>query len=72
MFDRTVQKVTAVSRAPGNLDLFIVGNDGHVRSTFWNDQGGWSQDWFSLPGQGVFDLAFQKVTAVSRAPGNLD
>ena len=72
VFDRTVQKVTAVSRAPGNLDLFIVGNGGHVWSTFWNDQGGWSQDWFSLPGQAVFDLAVQKVTAVSRAPGNLD
>ena len=43
VFDRNVQQVAAVSRAPGNLDLFIVGNDAHVWSTWWNDQAGWSR-----------------------------
>ena len=70
MFDRNVQHVAAVSRAPGNLDLFIVGNDSRVWSTFWN--GNWSHDWFPLPGQAVFDRNVQHVAAVSRAPGNLD
>ena len=72
VFDRERQQVAAVSRAPGNLDLFVIGFDNHVWSTFWNDQAGWNGDWFPLPGQAVFDRERQQVTAVSRAPGNLD
>ena len=30
MFDRKTQKIAAVSRAPGNLDLFVIGNDSHA------------------------------------------
>ena len=30
MFDRKTQKIAAVSRAPGNLDLFVIGNDSHI------------------------------------------
>jgi hypothetical protein len=72
VFDHVNQQVAAVSRAPGNLDLFIVGFDNRVWTTFWNDQVGWNGDWFPLPGQAVFDHANQHVAAVSRAPGNLD
>ncbi|MEV4351215.1 M64 family metallopeptidase [Actinoplanes sp. NPDC049596] len=72
VFDHTKQQVAAVSRAPGNLDLFIVGFDNRVWSTFWNAQGGWSRDWFPLPGGAVFDHNLQQVAAVSRAPNNLD
>jgi len=61
-----------VSRAPGNLDLFIVGNDSHVWSTFWTQQGGWSHDWFPLPSEAVFDRNVQQVAVVSRTPNNLD
>lgn len=71
VFDRQNQQVAAISRAPGNLDLFVIGNDDHVWSTFWN-AGGWSRDWFPLPGRAVFDRQHQQVTAISRAPGNLD
>jgi len=28
--------------APGNLDLFVIGFDNHVWSTFWNDRVGWN------------------------------
>jgi hypothetical protein len=35
VFDRAVQQVAAVSRAPGNLDLFVIGFDNHIWSTFW-------------------------------------
>ena len=63
------QQVAAVSRAPGNLDLFIVGNDSHVWTTYWNDQAGWSSDWFPVPGQAVFDRDHQQVAAVSPRPG---
>ena len=72
VFDRQLQQIAAVSRAPGNLDLFVIGFDNHVWSTFWNDQGGWNGDWFPLPGQAVFDRQLQQIAAVSRAPGNLD
>ncbi|MGN8138521.1 G1 family glutamic endopeptidase [Paraburkholderia sp. 22099] len=72
VFDREKQRIAAVSRAPGNLDLFVIGFDNHVWSTFWNDQAGWNGDWFPLPGQAVFDRENQQVAAVSRAMGNLD
>ncbi|MDQ0769546.1 hypothetical protein QF031_002295 [Pseudarthrobacter defluvii] len=65
------QQVAAVSRAPGNLDLFVIGYDHHIWSTFWTEGGGWNADWFPLPGQAVFGEQ-QQVAAVSRAPGNLD
>ncbi len=35
MFDRDKQEIAAVSRAPGNLDLFVIGFDNHVWTTFW-------------------------------------
>ena len=71
VFDREHQQVAAVSRGPNNLDLFVVGNDNHVWSTFWNANG-WSKDWFPVPGQAVFDREHQQVAAVSRGPNNLD
>jgi hypothetical protein len=72
VFDHEHQHVAAVSRAPGNLDLFIVGFDNRVWTTFWNSATGWNADWFPLPGQAVFDHEHQHVAAVSRAAGNLD
>ena len=72
VFDRDKQQVAAVSRAPGNLDLFVIGFDNRVWTTFWNDAVGWNPDWFPLPGQAVFDREQQQMAAVSRAPGNLD
>ncbi len=72
VFDRDHQQIAAVSRAPGNLDLFVIGFDNHVWTTFWTDQAGWNADWFPLPGNAVFDREHQQLAAVSRAPGNLD
>ncbi|WP_223995391.1 hypothetical protein, partial [Cupriavidus pampae] len=73
VFDRDKQHVAAVSRAPGNLDLFVIGFDNRVYSTFWpNVAGNWNGEWFPLPGQHVFDHQTQQIAAVSRAPGNLD
>ena len=72
VFDHTLQQIAAVSRAPGNLDLFVIGFDDRVWSTWWNDSVGWNSDWFPLPGAAVFDHTLQQIAAVSRAPGNLD
>ena len=65
--------LATVSRAPGNLDLFVIGFDNAVWSTFWNDSGGWNPGgWFQIHPETVFDHATQQLAAVSRAPGNLD
>jgi hypothetical protein len=73
VFDRNTQHVAAVLRAPGNLDLFVIGNDSHVWTTAWSSAtNNWNTDWRPLPGQAVFDRNTQHVAAVSRAPGNLD
>ena len=42
VFDRDKQHIAAVSRAPGNLDLYVIGFDNHVWTTFWNDRVGWN------------------------------
>jgi hypothetical protein len=36
VFDHTTQQIAAVSRAPGNLDLFVIGFDNAVWSTWWS------------------------------------
>jgi len=72
VFDRHTQKIAAVSRAPGNLDLFVIGFDNRVWSTFWSDLLGWHGDWFPLPGKAVFDHQTQHIAAVARTPLNLD
>jgi len=72
VFDRSTQKIAAVSRDPNHLDLFVIGNDSHVWTTAWSSASGWNADWGPLPGQAVFDLNTQNIATVSRDPGNLD
>ena len=43
VFDRQTQGIAVVSRAPGNLDLFVIGFDNRVYTHFWNP-GGWNGD----------------------------
>ena len=57
-------------RAPNNLDLFVIGNDNRVWTTFW--AGNWNSDFFPLPGKMVFDHQHQQIAAVSRGANNLD
>jgi hypothetical protein len=35
VFDRNEQEVVAVSRGQGNLDLFVIGFDNHIWTTWW-------------------------------------
>src|SRR3954453_18490781 len=72
VFDWEHQQLSVVSRAPGNLDVFVLGYDKKIWTTYWNDQQGWAAEQFPLPGQAVFDWEHQQLAAVSRAPGNLD
>ena len=73
VFDHTTQKITAFSRTPNNIDLFVIGFDNAVWSTFWTAAGGWNPGgWFKIHPETVFDHTTQKITAFSRAPNNID
>jgi hypothetical protein len=64
--------VAATSRNPGNLDLFITGNDGRVYTSWWyagSDWSGINDNWRSIGG--VFPHG-APVAATSRNPDNLD
>lgn len=63
--------VTAVSREPNKLDIFVAGNDGVVYTAAWdaNVPGGW-RGWWDILGGAV--PAGGSVTAVARTPNKLD
>ncbi len=62
-----------VSQTPDNLDLFVIGFDNAVWTTFWSASGGWNPGgWFQLHPETVFDHTRQKISVVSRTPDNLD
>ena len=63
--------VTAVSRNPNQLDLFICGNNGHVYTSWWTNGSNWSglNGWEVIGG--TFPAA-APVAAVSRNPNQLD
>ncbi|NUK97306.1 hypothetical protein HRW16_36970, partial [Streptomyces lunaelactis] len=46
MFDHQKQQLAAVSRFPGQLDVFVIGFDNRVWTTFWNENTGWNADFF--------------------------
>lgn len=61
----------AVSRAPDHIDVFILGNDGQVYTSWWHDGDGWSglNGWQPLGG--AFEPA-ARISAVARTADNLD
>jgi len=64
--------VAAVSRAPNNLDVFVVGTDGGVYTAAWDHSvasGAWRGWW---PIGTLKTLLGGFVTAVSRGPNKLD
>jgi hypothetical protein len=72
-FDHTKQKIAAVSRSPNNLDLFVIGMDNAVWTTYWNSHDGWNPNgWFQIHPETKFDHTTQKLAAIARSPNNLD
>jgi hypothetical protein len=64
--------ISAVSRDPNKLDVFVVGNDGHVYTAAWDhnvSQGKW-RGWWNIGG--VSAPPGSAVSAVSRDPNKLD
>ena len=72
--------ITVIAGAT-RLDLFVVGGDGRVYSTFWDgsgapsgpihpDETGWA-DWFPISAPSEFPLR-SRITAVRGRPGHID
>ena len=64
--------ISVTSRSAGNLDLFVVGNDGRVYTSWWYQGADWSglgDRWRSIGG---FFPAGRRVSAISRSARNLD
>jgi hypothetical protein len=62
------QQLAAVSRASGNLDVFVIGFDNHVWTTWWNDHDGWGTG----PDGHLFPIGLPSGPApVERAPGKI-
>jgi hypothetical protein len=66
--------ITALSRRPAVIDLFVVGLDGRVYTSWWEDEdwSGFNNDWWLLDWGGQTFLSQTKVAAVARSPDNLD
>ncbi|MGM2743187.1 hypothetical protein ACS2QV_30435, partial [Bacillus cereus group sp. Bce013] len=64
--------MSAVARTQNNLDLFVVGNDGRVYTSWWQAGSDWSginNNWRSIGG---FFPVGAPVSAVARTPNILD
>jgi hypothetical protein len=64
--------ISAVTRNPDHLDLFITGNDGRVYTSWWHQGSDWSgihDNWASIGG---FFPPGAPVTALARNPDHLD
>jgi hypothetical protein len=67
------QAVAAISRIPEHIDLFVIGRNGAVWSTWWHvatDTAGW-RPWFPIHPETTFGTDAQ-VTALSRGPDCID
>ena len=66
-------EISAINRSPGNLDLFVCGNDGNVYTSWWSEGNIWSssnpQGWLKI---GWVFPANVHVDAVARTTGNMD
>ena len=61
--------VTAIARTQANMDLFIIGNDGHVYTSSWTSGDGWNGQWKYIGG--FFPIG-NTVTPLSRNPDHID
>jgi predicted acylesterase/phospholipase RssA len=62
--------VTAVSRSPGQIDVFTVGTDGRMYTAAWNAQDRQWRGWWAI--EGLVTAAGTHIAAVSRHLNYLD
>ncbi len=63
--------ITVAARQPGNLDVFFIGNDGGIWSSYWQE-GASSWTTFELPGTAGLGAKGGGIAAVARTANNLD
>lgn len=63
-------RVTALARRSDHVDLFVVGHDGAVWSSWWHESLDWSP-WFQIHPQTVFRHD-QEIVPVSRLSEHID
>ena len=61
--------VTAIARYSGHLDLFVIGTDNRIYSTWWHEGGTWA-GWFNVSG-GIGQAGGQ-VAAIQRFADHID
>jgi hypothetical protein len=71
VFDHTTQEMTALARTSDHVDLFVIGFDNAVWSTWWDAQHNW-QPWFQIHPETVFDHTTQQITALARTSDHVD
>jgi hypothetical protein len=66
--------VTAVTRKPDQIDLFVVGHNGGIYTTYWNPADGWTgnHNWFRIGGPSHTFPLKSTVAAIARKPDQLD
>ncbi len=66
--------VTAIARKPDQIDLFVVGHDGGIYSTWWNPADGWeiNHNWFRIGPAWANVPTNSVVTAIARKPDQID
>jgi hypothetical protein len=68
--------ISCLSRFRDHIDLFVVGFDGGVYSTFWDASSGWFNHWFRLPdtnfGDGFTVPPGSVVSSMSRFQDHID
>jgi subtilisin family serine protease len=69
VFNQTTP-VTAISRISEHIDLFKIGFDGAVWSTWWESTRGW-MPWFQIRPEARFDVG-GTVTAIARTSDHVD
>ena len=72
---RPGQVVSAISRRPGHIDLFVVGHDGKIYTRAW-DENAPNDSWYAANAWSAISTAgtagSARVTAISRRPEQID
>ncbi|HWW03560.1 MAG TPA: hypothetical protein VNZ64_27905 [Candidatus Acidoferrum sp.] len=71
VFDHTTQRIATVARTQNHVDLFVIGFDNAVWSTWWEQGPGWSP-WFQIHPETVFDHTTQQIATVARTNDHVD
>ncbi len=70
-FDHGTQRITAAASTPDRAQLFVIGFDDKIYSTYFDAASGWAP-WYQVQPGTLFDHSHQEVTAVTRTPNEID